>query len=154
VAHECILDLRQLKDTSGVMAEDVAKRLIDYGFHAPTLSFPVANTLMVEPTESERCRAGPLHRRDDRHPRGNPPVETGPGRRTTTRSRTRRTRPRACWPPSGPTLQREPPPTRWPPAQHKYWSPVGRVDNVYGDRNLFCSCVPVSDGVSRLMQPL
>jgi glycine dehydrogenase len=53
VAHECILDLRRLKDTSGVMAEDVAKRLIDYGFHAPTLSFPVANTLMVEPTESE-----------------------------------------------------------------------------------------------------
>src|SRR5690606_24204514 len=53
VAHECILDLRGLKETSGVMAEDVAKRLIDYGFHAPTLSFPVANTLMVEPTESE-----------------------------------------------------------------------------------------------------
>ncbi|MFX8231050.1 hypothetical protein ABTL16_19855, partial [Acinetobacter baumannii] len=53
VAHECILDLRPLKDTSGVSAEDVAKRLIDYGFHAPTLSFPVAGTLMVEPTESE-----------------------------------------------------------------------------------------------------
>jgi glycine dehydrogenase len=55
VAHECILDLRPLKDSSGVSAEDVAKRLIDYGFHAPTLSFPVAGTLMVEPTESEPC---------------------------------------------------------------------------------------------------
>ncbi len=70
VAHECILDLRPLKATSGIEAEDVAKRLIDYGFHAPTMSFPVPGTLMVEPTESEsQARARPLHRRDDRDSR-------------------------------------------------------------------------------------
>ena len=70
VAHECILDLRTLKPSCGVSAEDVAKRLMDYGFHAPTLSFPVADTLMVEPTESEsQGRARPLLRRDDRDPR-------------------------------------------------------------------------------------
>ena len=146
VAHECILDLRGLKDTSGVMAEDVAKRLIDYGFHAPTLSFPVANTLMVEPTESEplaeidrfiaamiaireeirQVEAGSWDREDN-------PLKHAPhtaeqvvgdswqhayGRET------------AAYP--LPALRRS-----------KYWSPVGRVDNVYGDRNLFCSCVPL-----------
>ncbi len=69
VAHECILDLRELTRATGVTVEDVAKRLIDYGFHAPTMSFPVAGTLMVEPTESEDLRrARPVLRRDDRHP--------------------------------------------------------------------------------------
>ena len=73
VAHECILDLRPIKDATGISAEDVAKRLIDFGFHAPTLSFPVAGTLMVEPTEMRiPARTGPLHRRDDPDPRGDP----------------------------------------------------------------------------------
>jgi glycine dehydrogenase len=148
VAHECILDLRQLKETSGVMAEDVAKRLIDYGFHAPTLSFPVANTLMVEPTESEtlfeidRFIDAMIAIREEIRQ-----VETG------------------AWPQDNNPLKNAPhtaesllasewarPYTReaaaYPVAalrSNKYWSPVGRVDNVYGDRNLFCSCVPVSE---------
>ena len=148
VAHECILDLRGLKESSGVMAEDVAKRLIDYGFHAPTLSFPVANTLMVEPTESETLAeldrfidAMIAIREEVRQ------VENG------------------TWPQDDNPLKNAPhtapslltgdwahPYTReaaaYPVAslRHtKYWSPVGRVDNVYGDRNLFCSCVPVSE---------
>jgi glycine dehydrogenase len=147
VAHECILDLRPLKESSGVSAEDVAKRLIDYGFHAPTLSFPVAGTLMVEPTESEPCveldrfcHAMISIREEIRK------VETG------------------AWPKDDNPLKNAPHTTQsllkadWPHAysrdeaaypvaelrQHKYWSPVGRVDNVYGDRNLFCSCVPTS----------
>jgi glycine cleavage system protein P-like pyridoxal-binding family len=116
VAHECILDLRPLKDTSGVTAEDVAKRLMDYGFHAPTLSFPVPGTLMVEPTESETLAE--LDRfidamiairdeiRKDRSRRN--------GRRTTTRSSTRRTPRPACWAPTGTGLTRaNSAPSRW-----------------------------------------
>jgi len=148
VAHECILDLRQLKETSGVMAEDVAKRLIDYGFHAPTLSFPVANTLMVEPTESEtlaeldrfidamiairgeirQIEAGALPQDDN-------PLKNAP--------HTAESLLAAEW--SHPYTREV---AAYPVAalrQTKYWSPVGRVDNVYGDRNLFCSCVPVSE---------
>jgi glycine dehydrogenase len=147
VAHECILDLRPLKDSSGISAEDVAKRLIDYGFHAPTLSFPVAGTLMVEPTESEPlkeldrfCDAMVAIRDEIRK------VENG------------------AWPPEDNPLKAAPHTavallkTDWPHPysreeaaypvkslrQQKYWSPVGRVDNVYGDRNLFCSCVPLA----------
>ncbi|MFY3383140.1 aminomethyl-transferring glycine dehydrogenase [Paracidovorax sp. MALMAid1276] len=148
VAHECILDLRALKETSGVMAEDVAKRLIDYGFHAPTLSFPVPNTLMVEPTESEtlfeldrfidamiaireeirQIEAGKL-------PQDNNPLKNAPHTAENllsgewTRPYTREA---AAYPVAA--LR-----------QVKYWSPVGRVDNVWGDRNLSCSCIPVSD---------
>ena len=96
VAHECILDLRPIKEASGITVEDVAKRLMDYGFHAPTMSFPVAGTLMIEPTESEsQGRARPLLRRDDRHPRRDP--RGGGGHASTartTRCATRRT-PRA-----------------------------------------------------------
>ncbi|WP_338820053.1 aminomethyl-transferring glycine dehydrogenase [Acidovorax temperans] len=148
VAHECILDLRQLKDTSGVMAEDVAKRLIDYGFHAPTLSFPVPNTLMVEPTESEtlfeldrfidamiaireeirQIEAGKL-------PQDNNPLKNAPHTAESllgTEWNRPYTREAAAYPLAA--LR-----------QSKYWSPVGRVDNVYGDRNLFCSCLPVSE---------
>jgi glycine dehydrogenase len=66
VAHECILDIRPIKAATGISEVDIAKRLMDYGFHAPTMSFPVAGTIMVEPTESRTRRAGPLHRRDDR----------------------------------------------------------------------------------------
>ncbi|PZP29961.1 MAG: glycine dehydrogenase (aminomethyl-transferring) [Roseateles depolymerans] len=148
VAHECILDLRPLKDSSGVSAEDVAKRLIDYGFHAPTLSFPVAGTLMVEPTESEsraeldrfvdamiqirheiaEVEAGKLAREDN--PLVNAPHTSMVVSATEwTHGYSREV---AAFP--LPSLRRQ-----------KYWSPVGRVDNVWGDRNLFCSCVPLSE---------
>ena len=147
VAHECILDLRPLKDSSGVSAEDVAKRLIDYGFHAPTLSFPVAGTLMVEPTESEPlkeldrfCEAMIAIRDEIRKvesatwPREDNPLKAAPH---TTEALLKAdwthpySREEAAYPLKSLRLQ-------------KYWSPVGRVDNVYGDRNLFCSCVPLA----------
>jgi len=148
VAHECILDLRGLKDTSGVMAEDVAKRLIDYGFHAPTLSFPVPNTLMVEPTESEtlfeldrfidamiaireeiRQIEGGAQPQDDNLLKNAPHTAESLLAGDWTRPYTREA---AAYPVAA--LR-----------QAKYWSPVGRVDNVYGDRNLFCSCVPIGE---------
>ncbi len=148
VAHECILDLRPLKETSGVSAEDVAKRLIDYGFHAPTLSFPVAGTLMVEPTESEPlieldrfCDAMIAIRAEIRRvekgewPQGDNPLRNAPHTAASlladewTHSYTRA---QAAYPVAG--LE-----------QAKYWSPVARLDNVYGDRNLFCSCIPMSE---------
>jgi glycine dehydrogenase len=147
VAHECILDLRPLKDSSGVTAEDVAKRLIDYGFHAPTLSFPVPGTLMVEPTESEslaeldrfvdamiairgeiaRVEAGQWPREDN-------PLKHAPHTAAMLLA--------ADW--THPYSREQagyPMPAQ---RQHKYWPPVGRVDNVWGDRNLFCSCLPPS----------
>ena len=147
VAHECILDLRDLKETSGVMAEDVAKRLADYGFHAPTLSFPVANTLMVEPTESE-----PLAE-----------IDRFIDAMIAIRQEIRRVE-QGEWPQDDNPLKNAPHTADsllaadWPhpyarevgaalagrvPGSVKYWPPVGRVDNVYGDRNLFCSCVPL-----------
>jgi len=151
VAHECILDLRPLKETSGVSAEDVAKRLIDYGFHAPTLSFPVPGTLMVEPTESESlreldrfCDAMVAIRAEIRQvengvwPRDANPLVSAP--------HTAETLLRADWP--HPYSREE---AAYPLAslrRSKYWVPVGRVDNVHGDRNLVCSCAPVSDYAS------
>ncbi|HEX7887827.1 MAG TPA: aminomethyl-transferring glycine dehydrogenase [Ramlibacter sp.] len=147
VAHECILDLRPLKETSGVMAEDVAKRLIDYGFHAPTLSFPVPNTLMVEPTESETleeidrfCDAMIAIREEIRKieggewPQDDNPLKNAP--------HTAATLLKGEWTHAYP---REAGAAVLDERRHaKYWPPVGRVDNVYGDRNLFCSCVPMS----------
>ena len=147
VAHECILDLRGFKDTSGVMAEDVAKRLIDYGFHAPTLSFPVANTLMVEPTESEplaemdRFIAAMIAIRSEiariesgEWPQGDNPLKNAP-----------HTAPSLLASDWAHAYSREEAAalSQLQPGQLKYWSPVGRVDNVHGDRNLFCSCVPI-----------
>ncbi|MFN8849755.1 MAG: aminomethyl-transferring glycine dehydrogenase [Inhella sp.] len=148
VAHECILDLRPLKDSSGVGAEDVAKRLIDYGFHAPTLSFPVAGTLMVEPTESEsraeldRFIDAMLQIRQEiadveagKVPKDDNPLVNAPhtalvcGGNDWTHAYSRE---EAAYPVA--SLRRQ-----------KYWAPVGRVDNVWGDRNLFCSCVPLSE---------
>ncbi|MFM7207071.1 MAG: aminomethyl-transferring glycine dehydrogenase [Planctomycetaceae bacterium] len=147
VAHECILDLRPLKDSSGVTAEDVAKRLIDYGFHAPTLSFPVPGTLMIEPTESE-----PLEELDrfiealiaireeirlvenGTWPKDDNPLKHAPHTAddvVATSWARPYTREQAAFPVPALVLR-------------KYWPPVGRVDNVHGDRNLFCSCVPVS----------
>ena len=148
VAHECILDLRLLKDTCGVMAEDVAKRLMDYGFHAPTLSFPVPNTLMVEPTESETLaeldrfihamiaiRAEIAKVESGVWPQDNNPLKHAPHTSASLLG--------AEWdrPYSRETAA-------FPVAALKavkYWPTIGRVDNVYGDRNLSCSCIPVSD---------
>jgi glycine dehydrogenase len=147
VAHECILDLRPLKDSSGVSAEDVAKRLIDYGFHAPTLSFPVPGTLMVEPTESEPlveldrfCDAmiairDEIRKVESGHwPREDNPLKNAP--------HTAQALLKSDWPHA---YSREQAAFPTPGLRHnKYWVPVGRVDNVYGDRNLFCSCPPLS----------
>jgi len=151
VAHECILDLRGLKDTSGVMAEDVAKRLMDYGFHAPTLSFPVPNTLMVEPTESEtleeldRFIDAMIAIRQEIHqiengvwPQDNNPLKHAPHTADSLMT-AEWTRPYARDVGSA-TAGR-----KLALGAVKYWPPIGRVDNVYGDRNLFCSCVPVSE---------
>ncbi|GBE24502.1 glycine dehydrogenase [bacterium BMS3Bbin02] len=148
VAHECIIDLRPIKDATGVTVDDFAKRLVDYGFHAPTMSFPVAGTLMIEPTESENleeldrfCDAmiamkaevdlvgdgtypvedSPLHNAP--HPAENLLVDewTHPYSREV-----------AAYPVPGLRA-------------NKYWPPVSRVDNQYGDRNVMCSCPPMED---------
>jgi glycine dehydrogenase len=145
VAHECILDLRALKGEIGVTAEDVAKRLADYGFHAPTLSFPVADTLMVEPTESESkaeidrfCEAmisihGELERiRGGEWGRADNPLKNAPHTAEEIAGEWRHpySREVAAYP---------------TPAQRawKYWPPVKRVDNVAGDRQLVCTCPPI-----------
>ncbi|MBU3898835.1 MAG: aminomethyl-transferring glycine dehydrogenase [Gammaproteobacteria bacterium] len=153
VAHECILDLSPLKESSGgvhgVTAEDVTKRLMDYGFHAPTLSFPVPGTLMVEPTESETL--GELDRfinamiairgeiakvEQGVWPQGNNPLSHAPHTAASLLGE--------AWDrPYSRELAAFPVPGL---KQSKYWVPVGRIDNVYGDRNLFCSCVPVLEG--------
>jgi glycine dehydrogenase len=148
VAHECILDLRALKESSGITVEDVAKRLIDYGFHAPTMSFPVAGTLMVEPTESESraeldrfCDAMIAIREEIRA------VEEG---RLDREDNPLRHAPHTAaavtadeWTPRYPRSLAAYPLASLRAA--KYWVPVGRVDNVHGDRNLVCSCPPLSD---------
>ncbi len=148
VAHECILDLRPIKDSCGVTAEDVAKRLADYGFHAPTLSFPVPGTLMVEPTESETLAeldrfifAMVAIRNEIRQieagawPQDNNPLKHAPHTAASLMT-AEWDRPYAREVGAFPLASLK---------QSKYWPPVGRVDNVYGDRNLFCSCVPVAD---------
>ena len=149
VAHECILDLRDLKESSGVMAEDVAKRLADYGFHAPTLSFPVANTLMVEPTESENLQeldrfidAMIAIRQEIRRieqgewPQDDNPLKNAPHTADVLLAND--------WPHPYPRAVGAASAAQQP-GSVKYWPPVSRVDNVYGDRNLFCSCVPIED---------
>ena len=146
VAHECILDLRAITKASGVTAEDVAKRLIDNGFHAPTLSFPVAGTLMVEPTESETLaeldrfidamiaiRAEIRQVENGTWPSDDNPLKNAP--------HTAATLLRSDW--SRPYAREVGAVARPGQALARYWPPVARVDNVYGDRNLFCSCVPV-----------
>ncbi|MCG8708673.1 aminomethyl-transferring glycine dehydrogenase [Brenneria sp. 4F2] len=145
VAHECILDLRPLKESAGISEMDIAKRLIDYGFHAPTMSFPVAGTLMVEPTESESQAELDrfidamlsIHAEIDRVIKGEWPLEDNPlvnaphtqlelvGEWTHPYSREQ-----AVFPAGG---------------DNKYWPTVKRLDDVYGDRHLFCSCVPMAD---------
>jgi glycine dehydrogenase len=143
VAHECIIDIRQIKEASGISEEDIAKRLVDYGFHAPTMSFPVPGTLMVEPTESESlaeidrfCDAmlaiheeiaavknGSLDEKDN-------PLRNSPHTLEDITSEDWEhpyTREQAAYPVD--SLR-----------ANKYWAPVNRVDNVYGDRNLYCAC--------------
>ena len=148
VAHECIVDPRPLKASCGVTVDDIAKRLIDHGFHAPTMSFPVPGTLMIEPTESESkaeldrfCDAMIAIRREIAEiESGRWKVDASPLRHaphtvhdiaddnwSRAYSRTE-----GCFPAG--TSRTD-----------KYWSPVGRVDNVYGDRNLVCSCPPIAE---------
>jgi glycine dehydrogenase len=148
VAHECIIDTRALKDDLGITVDDIAKRLIDYGFHAPTMSFPVAGTLMIEPTESESLAE--IDRFCDAmtaiHAEA---VQVGAG----------------VWPADDNPLVNAPhtvaelaadkwehPYSRrvaaYPDEWHrddKYWPPVGRIDGAYGDRNLVCTCPPISN---------
>jgi glycine dehydrogenase len=147
VAHECILDLRPLKAQTGISEEDVAKRLMDYGFHAPTMSFPVPGTLMVEPTESEskaeldRFIAAMLSIRAEINEvqKGNWPGEDNPLKRAphTLADVT------GVWERPYSVEQAITPDAHT--RLHKYWPAVNRVDNVYGDRNLYCACVPVDD---------
>ena len=146
VAHECILDLRPIKDACGVSVDDVAKRLMDHGFHAPTMSFPVAGTLMVEPTESEslaeldRFVEAMISIREEiaRVERGEWDVDDNPLRHAPHTAEDVATddwdrpypRELGGFPTAG-------------IAGAKYWPPVGRIDSVHGDRNLVCSCLPV-----------
>ncbi|WP_028241314.1 aminomethyl-transferring glycine dehydrogenase [Stutzerimonas azotifigens] len=142
VAHECILDLRPLKDSAGISVEDVAKRLIDYGFHAPTMSFPVAGTLMIEPTESESlaelerfCEAMIAIREEIRAiERGELDRADNPLRHAPHTARQLA----GEWT-HGYGREQAAYPTR-AQVEAKYWPPVGRVDNVFGDRNLVCAC--------------
>jgi len=146
VAHECILDLRPLEKLSGISAEDVAKRLIDFGFHAPTLSFPVAGTLMVEPTESEskheldrfidamiQIRAEIQDVIDGKLDRADNPLKHAPHTAAQVSA--------SDWPHAYPREL-----AAFPLAslkQVKYWPPVARVDNVHGDKNVMCACIPI-----------
>lgn len=146
VAHECILDLRPITKATGVTVDDVAKRLADYGFHAPTMSFPVAGTLMVEPTESETltevdafCDAMIAIRGEiDRVGAGEWPVEDNPLRGAPHTAECLVTtdwdHPYSCEQAAYPLGKDFRP---------KVWPPVRRIDGAYGDRNLVCSCPPV-----------
>ena len=145
VAHECILDIRPLKEATGITEMDIAKRLIDFGFHAPTMSFPVAGTLMVEPTESESKveidrfidALLAIRAEIDRVAKGEWPLEDNPlvnaphvQAELVSEWSHPYTRELAVFPAG---------------SDNKYWPAVKRLDDVYGDRNLFCSCVPISD---------
>ena len=145
VAHECIVDTRPLQDSAGVTADDIAKRLIDCGFHAPTMSWPVAGTLMIEPTESEpkaeldRFCDAMLAIRDEaraieegRMDRENNPLKGAPHTMEDLVGEWDRpySREQACFPPGAFRVD-------------KYWAPVNRIDNAYGDRNLVCTCPPL-----------
>ena len=147
VAHECILDLRPLKERCGITVDDVAKRLMDYGFHAPTMSFPVPGTLMIEPTESEPladldrfCDAMIAIRGEiDAVESGVLDVHDNPLRNAPHPAE----RLLGSWPqPYSRELGAYPVP--WV-RREKYWPPVGRVDNAHGDRHLICACAPVTD---------
>ncbi len=146
VAHECILDVRPLEKATGIGAEDVAKRLIDFGFHAPTLSFPVAGTLMVEPTESESLHE--LDRFIDAMIQIREEIRAVEDGRLDATDNPLKHAPHTAMQVSGSqwthTYPREL--AAFPLAslkQAKYWPPVARVDNVYGDKHIMCACIPV-----------
>jgi len=146
VAHECIVDTRQMKTSAGLSVEDIAKRLIDYGFHAPTMSFPVPGTLMIEPTESESkveidrfCDAMISIREEisaiekGLAPRESNLLKNAPHTALDLADENWNrpySRMQACFP-------------KGVSAAQKYWPPVNRIDNAYGDRNLICSCPPL-----------
>ena len=148
VAHECILDLRPIKQSCNITVDDIAKRLVDYGFHAPTMSFPVPDTLMIEPTESENkreldrfCDAMIAIRREialveqGKWDRENNPLKNAP--------HTHQLLLESEW-----TMPYSKQAAFYPVdtiRDDKYWPPVSRVDNLHGDRNLFCSCPPLKD---------
>jgi glycine dehydrogenase len=150
VAHECILDVRAIKANTGIAETDIAKRLMDYGFHAPTVSFPVAGTLMVEPTESEakpeldRFIAAMISIREEirmiengHWPADNNPLKRAPHTQADIVCND------ADW--NRPyTRQQAAFPLPWV-AGNKFWPTVNRIDDVYGDRNLFCACIPMED---------
>jgi len=147
VAHECILDLRQWK-SAGIEVEDVAKRLIDYGFHAPTISWPVAGTMMVEPTESE-----PKHELDrfcDAMISIHAEIEAVARGKIDRENNLLKNAPHTAWQIASEKWDRPYSreqaafPAPWT-REHKFWPAVARIDNVYGDRNLFCSCPPVEE---------
>jgi glycine dehydrogenase len=148
IAHECIVDPRSLKQSSGVEVEDIAKRLMDYGFHAPTVSFPVAGTLMIEPTESEPkseldrfCDALIAIREEARE------IETGElGRDDNPLKHAPHTLESVVTDAWTHAYSREKAafPLPWV-RERKFWPAVGRVDNAYGDRNLVCSCPPIEE---------
>ena len=143
VAHECIIDIRPIKIQSGISEEDIAKRLIDFGYHAPTMSWPVAGTIMIEPTESENleeidrfCNALILIKKEidkvtnSEFDKLDNPLKNSPHTYLELAANEwnhKYTREQAAFP--NEYLR-----------HNKYWAPVGRVDNVYGDRNLVCSC--------------
>ena len=146
VAHECIIDVRPFRETAGITEEDVAKRLIDYGFHSPTMSWPVAGTLMIEPTESEPleeldrfCDALIAIRAEiQRLEEGEWDAEDNPLHNAPHTAEDLAdpdwnhcyTREEAVYPLPGLRV-------------NKYWPPVNRIDNVFGDRNVVCSCPPI-----------
>jgi glycine dehydrogenase len=145
-AHEFIIDLRDLKKESGISDEDVAKRLMDYGFHAPTMSFPVPGTLMIEPTESESkaemdrfCDAMISIRqeiqnvKDGKTDSMDNPLKNAPHTASVVTAND--------WE-HGYSRQEAAYPAPWL-KEYKYWPPVGRVDNAFGDRNLICTCPPI-----------
>ena len=148
VAHECIIDIRTIKQETGISEEDIAKRLIDFGFHAPTMSWPVPGTMMIEPTESEslseldrfcetlikikeeinKVKSGDFDKIDN-------PLKNAPHTHVELSAnewKHKYDRETAAYPIA--TLK-----------SYKYWSPVARVDNVYGDKNLFCSCPSIDE---------
>jgi glycine dehydrogenase len=148
VAHECILDTRGVKEAADVSVEDIAKRLIDFGFHAPTMSWPVAGTLMIEPTESEpkaeldrfidamiSIRGEISKVEKGEWPRGANPLKQAPHTADAVLA--------PEWPhPWSRQLAADPAGVGF---SAKYWPPVARVDNVHGDRNLVCACPPIED---------
>jgi glycine dehydrogenase len=147
VAHECIIDIRPFKASCGISEEDVAKRLIDYGFHSPTMSFPVPGTLMIEPTESESlaeidrfCEAM-LAIRDEISA-----IEKGQQDALDNALKNAPHTPADLAGDWNHNYSRED--AAYPVKSlylNKFWAPVGRIDNVYGDRNLICACPPMED---------